>query len=80
MKNKRHFKCALCDQIFSRKDSTKKHIAVVHNGHKPFQCEHCGHSFSVNGKLTAHMSSVHERKGKKKKCEHCDHTSSSKSN
>ena len=76
-----------CSHI-SRTD-TVKHIALVHEGNKPFRCKSCGcklkkHIASVHevchvNQLKEHIASVYEGK-KPFKCEICNHTVSKKGN
>ena len=64
------------DSSASKNDS-KLHIALVHEGNKPFKCELCDHSFLQKGALKIHLTSVHEGI-RPFKCELCEHSFSHK--
>ena len=34
-------KCSIVEKLFASKCSLKEHIAVVHDGKKPFKCDLC---------------------------------------
>ena len=40
-KEKKSFKCNICDAGFSRKDHLNRHIEAVHGGVEPFKCLWC---------------------------------------
>ena len=48
----------------------KNHIHTVHEGHKDFNCETCGKSFTHESSLKKHIRIVHEGQ-KDYKCETC---------
>ena len=61
---KKKSKCNLCNKLFSRKDSLKRHMNSAHrvalkNDFK-HSCHLCDHSFFFKWKLTEHLASVHE--------------------
>ena len=65
------FKCQDCDKTFLKEDNLKKHILVIHLGHKDIHwCEPCGLSFSQTSNLTRHIETVHDGI-RKFKCELC---------
>ena len=65
------FKCEDCDKTFLEEDNLKKHILVIHLGHKDIHwCEACGLSFSQTSNLTRHIETVHDGI-RKFKCELC---------
>ena len=33
--------CKLCDKKFAQNSDINKHVASVHQGNKPFECNHC---------------------------------------
>ena len=39
-----------------------KHVALVHENKKPFECRICDKSFAQKQKLEIHVTSVHEKK------------------
>ena len=52
------------------KGHLNKHVQMVHEGQRPFPCEHCEKSFTRNTYLTAHVLGVHEGK-KPYECDIC---------
>ena len=40
-KEKKKFKCTICDKVFSQKRDLNRHIELVHEGGKPFKCNNC---------------------------------------
>ena len=58
-------------QVLSEGGRMKKHITSIHDGEKPF---HCNHNYSTPQKehLTTHTESVHQ--GNKFDCSSCDLT------
>ena len=62
--------CAACGKTFSRATYLKKHIHIVHEGHKDHKCKSCGKSFSESSTLKRHIDTVHEGH-KDHKCESC---------
>ena len=38
----------------------KKHIHIVHEGHKDYKCESCGKSFSQSRNLKININKIHE--------------------
>ena len=52
--------CESCRKSFSRAQTLKKHIHIVHEGHKDHKCEFCGKSFSQVGHLRIHIKRIHE--------------------
>jgi uncharacterized Zn-finger protein len=55
------FRCGICDTAFGRKGVWKKHIQMVHEGQRKFECdvEGCNHSFGLKSDLKRHTQSVH---------------------
>lgn len=53
-KQKKKFKCEICQKTFMRPSALKVHVRI-HNGEKPFQCTYCPRSFSQSGNLTVHL-------------------------
>ena len=70
-KEKKSFKCEICDKIFSQKLHWKQHQRV-HSGEKPFKCDVCKKRFSEQGNLNQHQR-VHTGE-KPFKCDVCDKT------
>lgn len=62
------FRCDVkdCGQVFRKHGTLQKHIAVVHEGKRPYVCkvlnrqgEECGAGFDAAGKLKSHEGRVH---------------------
>jgi KRAB domain-containing zinc finger protein len=53
-------KCKICGKMLSNKSNLRKHIKVVHEKLKPFECLHCEIGFSAKQNLTYHLYSVHK--------------------
>ena len=53
--------CESCRKSFSRAQTLKKHIHIVHEGHKDHKCEFCGKSFSLRQNLKKHINKIHKR-------------------
>ncbi|XP_065561457.1 zinc finger protein ZFP2-like isoform X1 [Artemia franciscana] len=70
-KEKKSFKCEICDKIFSQKRHLKQHQRV-HSGEKSFKCAVCKKRFSKQGNLNRHQR-VHTGE-KPFKCDACDKT------
>ena len=51
-----------CDANFARKAHLNVHLASIHEGKKPFQCNLCETSFVQKGTLKKHLASIHEGK------------------
>ena len=75
-KNRNHavhettFVCSLCNvKIFTKKD-LKTHIALVHEGTKPYSCSirNCNSTFKEKKNLNKHLKTIHEAK-KNFKCQ-----------
>ena len=45
-KEKKKFKCTICDEVFSQKRALNRHIESVHEGKKSFKCTICDKGFS----------------------------------
>ena len=48
--------------LFDKQEFEKSHIAVVHEGKKPFKCPICNARFSQLGSLNGHVARFHEKK------------------
>ena len=62
-------KCTICIK-FLQDFNSFVHIASVHEGKRPFECDKCEKRFAMKGQMTKHISSVHEG-NKPYKCTHC---------
>ena len=60
---------------FSGRDTydLKRHVTIVHERKKSFQCHTCSEAFFTNSHLKSHVAGAHEGK-KPHKCEFCDAT------
>ena len=38
------------------------YVATVHEGKKPFKCDHCNSSFGIKRSLKRHIATIHEGK------------------
>ena len=66
------FKCNICDTSYGLKASRDSHVARVHEGKKPYQCNKCESKwFCSKGELNRHVVRVHEKE-KPFKCVKCD--------
>ena len=65
-----HIKCKFCEYTCLRKNLMKSHIAIVHDGMKPYQCTMCNYSAGAEGNLRKHIEEVHEQK-KPHECKIC---------
>ncbi|XP_065563791.1 zinc finger protein 813-like isoform X2 [Artemia franciscana] len=76
-KEKKIYKCEVCDKIYSEARNLKRHQRL-HRGEKPFKCDVCDKTFSQ-----AEHSNLHQRvhTGEKPfKCDICDKTFSHSAN
>ena len=53
-------KCDHCDTIFCSMKTMKKHVEIVHEGKKPFECTFCDKKFAIKGGLITHLRSMHD--------------------
>ena len=51
LRKQESIQCEICDAIFKDKWILKRHIASVHEGKKPFECEICDKRFPLNNVL-----------------------------
>uniref|UniRef100_A0A1B0DQD1 C2H2-type domain-containing protein n=1 Tax=Phlebotomus papatasi TaxID=29031 RepID=A0A1B0DQD1_PHLPP len=49
------FSCETCSFKTIHKTQLKRHVKVVHEGIKDYQCPHCDRAFSVSGALKDHI-------------------------
>ena len=57
-------------KAFSKAHSLKRHVNLVHNGLKDYNCGSCGKSFSLVQNLKNHINGVHNGQ-KDHKCDTC---------
>ncbi|KAI9222577.1 hypothetical protein BC828DRAFT_403909 [Blastocladiella britannica] len=48
-----------CDASLSSKSNLRAHVRQVHRGIKPFECPHCGRSFSTRQSADRHVATIH---------------------
>ena len=51
--------CKECEKKFSRKDSLKRHLLVIHRGVKLHQCQKCNMKFGQKNDLKKHLQCQH---------------------
>ena len=51
--------CEDCGKKFFDKQYIPIHKATVHEGKRPWQCQHCGNSYTRDTALKNHVNSVH---------------------
>ena len=54
------FKCSICFKVLVAKSTLKRHISLVHEKNKPFQCISCPTSFGFKYELENHFKKIHE--------------------
>ena len=51
--------CPICDKILVQ-SNLNRHVKIVHEGIKNYQCQICEQKFSRSGKLQKHVKIIHE--------------------
>ena len=69
LKVEKKYQCIYCAKWFHRKQNWEKHQRV-HDGKKPYKCDHCGKRFGVRSSLKVHVDNVHLRM-KSHQCSYC---------
>ena len=54
------FKCSICFKVLVAKSTLKRHISLVHEKNKPFQCISCPTRFAFKNDLERHFAEAHE--------------------
>jgi uncharacterized Zn-finger protein len=54
LQNMNRYVCELCPKSYSRQDSLKRHLQIVHEGQR-FRCPTCGLNFSRQNNLVRHV-------------------------
>jgi len=54
------FKCSICFKVLVAKSTLKRHISLVHEKNKPFQCISCPTRFGYKYELENHFKKIHE--------------------
>ena len=70
MKKHEDIKCEICDKVFGKWDSYKRHM-ISHQNEKPYVCETCGLNFKKKQLLVKHTKRIHEKEYKFS-CEQCN--------
>ena len=60
--------CPKCFKTLGSKRNLEQHIAIVHEGLKPFKCDLCGESFVTKRSQVKHVRIVHDRSFECPKC------------
>lgn len=77
----RNFDCRLCTLKFGQASDLKRHVNIVHKGHRPYSCTACiGRAFGRKASLKQHFISMHHHKAGsgdlKQALEHASHMAS----
>lgn len=67
--NERKHACTVCPSRFKLRGDLQRHIMVVHEKEKRFECGTCGKTFGHSGHLNRHAQS--HRGERRFKCSHC---------
>ena len=54
------FKCLICFKVLVAKSTLKRHISLVHQKNKPFQCISCPTRFGFKYELENHFKKIHD--------------------
>ena len=65
----KQFRCELCGDRFTRKNDVKRHMKLIHEKPRNFQCEECEKYFLTEDNLRTHQEK-HSRELKCRKCHH----------
>ena len=57
-----HFRCDICDKIFSLVGYRNTHVKLVHKGKRPYKCITCDKEFFLKQALMDHTAFIHEGK------------------
>lgn len=59
----RNFDCLMCSLKFGQASDLKRHVNIVHKGHRPYSCTACiGRAFGRKASLKQHFISMHHHK------------------
>ena len=69
---KKIYKCSHCEKVFKSACDMKRHL-TVHSSEKPYLCEFCNTSFTLQQNLARHIQKQHSQQGQEErfKCEFC---------
>ena len=65
-----HFKCEVCQAVFSQKSDMEVHVSMVHEDKKPYRCGMCGVKYPEKHSLHRHMVVIHKAQSTSK-CRIC---------
>ena len=65
----KQFRCELCGDRFTRKNDVKRHMKLIHEKPRNFQCDECEKYFLTEDNLRTHQEK-HSRELKCRKCQH----------
>ena len=65
----KQFRCELCGDRFTRKNDVKRHMKLIHEKPRNFQCEECKKYFLTEENLQTHLDK-HSRQLICRKCQH----------
>ena len=72
-KMNKFFSCSLCPVEFSQESTLTRHVAVVHEGKKPYLCKICKTSFAQTQTLQRHINAKHTKEKKFFHCRYCNY-------
>ena len=58
--HKKTYKCEICGKSFTKGDSLKTHINIVHEGQQKIPCDHCEKTFTRKADMRRHVLNIHE--------------------
>ena len=64
------YNCEICGKSFTKGDSLKTHINIVHEGQPRIPCDHCETTFTRKADMRRHVLNIHEG-SKPYKCHLC---------
>ena len=59
-KDQKLFKCAACEEQFTRQGQLVQHVVTIHSKLEPYTCNHCNASFKGKIELNNHLKSQHQ--------------------
>ena len=71
IRRKVQIECGICDAEFGQREDLDRHVAIVHEGKKPFKCDICYAQFTSKHGMKGHIATIHDGK-KTFKCYICN--------
>ena len=65
MKERKKYKCNICNVEIKSKQGMKGHIATIHERKKEFKYDICDANFELKGHLNTHVATVQSMKERK---------------